>query len=118
MSAESDLYSLLSTDAGLAAQVGARIYPDLVPENVAVPYVGFERVAGTPLTAMSGARMGELAGFTLACWAETRIEAESLANTVVTALAASPFTHLARGAEVDEQTGRLATTLDYQILTD
>jgi len=117
MSAESTLYSILSTAAGVTALVSTRIYPDLVPEEKATPYIGYERVSGEQITTLSGDRLGELGGFTVACWAETRLDAEAVANSIITALTGSEFSLLARGSEVDEETGRLAATLDYQILT-
>ena len=117
MSAESQLYALLSADAGVTALISTRIYPDLVPELKTPPYIGYERVGTEPIVAISGAALGQIANMTLACWSATRVEAEAVADAVVAALAGSNFIHLTRGAEVDEATGRLAATLDYQILT-
>lgn len=116
MSAESDLYTLLSGNAGVAALVSTRIYPDLVPEGKTLPYIGYERVSTEPVNALSGAQLGALVGLTVACWAGTRVAAEALADAVVAALAPSSFAYLARGVEMDEATGRLAATVDCRIL--
>lgn len=116
MSAETQLYAILSADAPLGALVGARIYPDLLPEESVVPYIGYERVATEPIVTVHGGLAGQDVRITIACWAATRIQAEQLADTVVAAMQAAGHIYDARGAEVDETTGRLAATLDYMIL--
>lgn len=117
MSAESSLYAALAAAPGVAAMVGDRIYPDLVPEGKAAPYIGFERTATELFNSISGVALGQIAHLTLACWAATRVEAEAIADAVGAALAGTDFIHVVRSAEVDEATGRLAAIMDYQILT-
>lgn len=117
MSAEATLYSLLSAAPGVTALVSTRIYPDLVPEEKAAPYIGYERTSTQPIVAISGATLGEIVTLTLACWADTRIAAEALADAVTAALQTSVLTYVSRGSELDEPTGRSAATLDYQTLT-
>lgn len=117
MSAESTLYTLLTGNPGVTALVGTRIYPDIVPEGKATPYIGYERVATDPVAVMSGPAPAAIARITLACWADTRTAADAVAAAVVAAMVNTDFTHLASGSEVDEATGRLSTTVDCQILT-
>ncbi len=116
MSAESTLYSLLSGNAGVTALVASRIYPDLVPEEKTPPYIGYEQTGSEPVTDIAGTILARIPRFTIACWATTRIGAEAIADAVSSALANTDFTYLARNVEIDETTGRLASTLDYQIL--
>ena len=116
MSAESTLYSILSTAAGVTALVSTRIYPDLVPEEKATPYIGFERVGTAPVATIHGTILADEVQMVIACWADTRLAAEQLADAVETAMTAAKEIYTARGSEYDEQTGRCAATLDYNLL--
>jgi hypothetical protein len=53
----------------------------------------------------------------IACWADTRVQAEAIADAVASAMATAGYPYAARGSELDEATERLASTLDYTILT-
>ena len=46
MSVESALYDHLTADAALTALVSNRIYPTVAPQNVTLPYVTFNVIAG------------------------------------------------------------------------
>jgi hypothetical protein len=57
MRAEKVIFTLLSADAGVSAQVGARIYPSRLPQNTAMPAIAYEAVSGmelTPIDAQAG----------------------------------------------------------------
>lgn len=45
MSLESEIYSRLSSYAGLTALTSTRIYPVILPQNVAMPAVSFQKVS-------------------------------------------------------------------------
>jgi len=115
MSAESALYTILSTASGVTALVSLRIYPDLIPEEKATPYIGYERASTDPLTTLEGTVLAERVGMVIACWADTRIAAEQLADAVRTAMLGKGWKADSRGSEIDESTGRLAATLQYSV---
>jgi hypothetical protein len=115
-SAETTLYSILSTAPGITALVGPRIYPDLVPQGIATPYIGYERVATEPITTIHGTILAQNARMMIACWADTRIAAEALADAVAAAMQAAGHLYSSRAAELDDATLRLAATLDYELL--
>lgn len=117
MSAEQDLTTILTAAPGVTALVGDRIYPDLVPESKAAPYIGYERVNTEPILTIHGPGLGDNVRLMVACWAKTRLEAEALADEVATAMQVAGHVYLARGAEYDESTGRSAATLDYELIT-
>lgn len=117
MSAESELYSLLSAASGVTDLVGDCIYPDLIPEGKDAPYIGYERVTTTPIATIHGTVLGTDVGLVVACWAATRIQAEQIADAVAAAMQAAGHVYTGRGAELDEATGRLAATLEYTLLT-
>lgn len=57
MRAEKVIYTLLTGDAGVAALVGARIYPGRLPQNTAMPALSYELVSSVdipPITALAG----------------------------------------------------------------
>ena len=62
MSAETQLYTLLTGAAGVTALVSTRIYPDLVPEDKDPPYIGYERVSTEPVTTLEGTVLASKAG--------------------------------------------------------
>ena len=117
MSAESQLYSLLSANAGVAALVSTRVYPDLIPEKVAIPYIGFERTGSAPATTLEGSVLAERVDIVIACWSATRIQANQIADAVRAALAGTSWRYAGSGSEVDEATGRLAATLQVSLQT-
>lgn len=42
---EAAVYSILTADSTLAALVGTRVYPQVAPQDVALPYVAYERIS-------------------------------------------------------------------------
>jgi hypothetical protein len=53
---EAGLFSLLSTDAGVSALVGTRIYPDIgPPDNPTYPYITYSDIAAHSEYALDGA---------------------------------------------------------------
>lgn len=117
MSAETTLYAILAGASGVTDLVGTRIYPDLVPQEKAVPYIGYERVGTEPIATIHGSVVAENVRLLVACWSATRLQAEQIADAVEAAMQAAGYIYAARGAELDETTGRLAATLDYEILS-
>lgn len=116
MSAESTLYGILSGNAGVTALVGTRIYPDLVPENVATPYIGYERIGSSAYATIHGTKLSDDVQMMIACWADTKLAAEALADAVEAAMLAAGEIYTARGRELDDATNRSAATLDYTLL--
>lgn len=45
MTLMTDLYTYLSTDAGLSALISTRLYPDEAPESASLPYVVYSQLA-------------------------------------------------------------------------
>lgn len=57
MRAEKVIFSLLNNDAGIAAAVGARVYPSSLPQNTTMPAIAYQYVSGTeinPIDAQAG----------------------------------------------------------------
>lgn len=117
MSAETQLYALLSGAAGVTALVSTRIYPILAPELKDPPYIGFERVSTNPVTTLEGTILAEEAGLAVACWALTSKEAAQVADAVLAAVSGTAWRYQGRNAEVDDATERYAETLQLTLTT-
>lgn len=115
MSAESMLYSILSSAPSVASLVGsgasARIYPDAMPEGIAYPVVVFSRTGTQPITTIDGVKHGEFATLSLQCWALTRAAADALADAVEAELLSAGELPDAREGAFDPEAGLFATTM-------
>jgi hypothetical protein len=111
MSAETALYAALSASSALAALVGTRIWPDVIPEDRAMPAVVFARTATQPFIALDGAKLAEVADLTIGCWAKTRGEADAVADAATAAVIAGGLQYAGRDAGFDPETGLFAATL-------
>ena len=80
MAIEDLIYTRLSGFAGLAALVGARIYPDELPQDVAVPAVVYSLVADDTPQPQQVTGQTDLirARYQFDCWAETPLEARNV----------------------------------------
>jgi hypothetical protein len=73
------VYSMLADDPGIAAIVGTRIYPTILPQNTPYEAITYQRISNTGTngsTALRGTR------YQINCWAETYAEAQALAAAV------------------------------------
>ena len=84
MSAESDIFAELSP--ALAALVGARIYPDVRPQEDELPAIVYYRESTEPINTIHGTNVGERVTMGVQCLAETRLEAEAIATAAQNAL--------------------------------
>ena len=123
MSAESELFTALAGDAPLVAVVGTRIYPDLVPQDKALPAIALFRTETRPInTIHGGPPLGADVAIEVWCMAETRLAANSLAALCVDAIPASEFVTVDQRsdivplAEKEEGNGILASVLTVEFL--
>lgn len=117
MSAESTVYDALRTDAGVAALVGTRIYPDAIAEGEALPAIVYSRVATEPTITIDGSIHNERVAMHIECWAMTREAAENIANAAINALLIARRYYNNRGSGYDPEVGAHAATLDVDIWT-
>lgn len=76
MTVEADLLAVLDP---LVAQ---RVYPDVGPDNVVMPYVTYQQVGGVPANFMSGVPDKRNGRFQINVWSRTRVEAMSLIRQI------------------------------------
>ena len=121
MSAETDLNAALLAAAPVTALVGtgnaARIYPDVVPQDVKLPAIAFVRADTEYLhTIHSDVPVGEFAILEIACMGTSRAEADDLAGKAIAALGAARFGIAGRRAEIDVEQGIWATIVTVRRL--
>lgn len=105
-----DTYYLAINVAGVAAVVGTRIYPDVLPEKCVYPAIVYSFKV-SPIMGISGNKLGEDLEFPTSCWAETRAAADAAADAVEAALSGTVFYVASREDAYDPETGLFATVL-------
>lgn len=78
---ESDLFTLLTHDAAIAALVASRVYPVQLAEDAALPALSYQIVSavGEPTMETSGLQRWRLQ---LDCWGDTYADASTLRQQV------------------------------------
>lgn len=82
MSQQSDLYTMLSGDATIAALVTTRIYPQKRPQDAASPAIVYAEVATEGTYTLGGVALDEQGVTQLMLFAETHAELVQLAAAV------------------------------------
>lgn len=82
MSLSGKVHDALANDTAVAALVGTRIYPRILPQHPTYPAISYQRISGTP---QQGSTTLRTPRYQIDCWATTDVGAEALA-VAVTAL--------------------------------
>lgn len=113
MSVESDLFSVL------AALVGNRVYPDVAPAAVVLPFITYQQVGGEPANFLAGLPSKRNARVQINTWAATRVEAMALIRQAEDAVRASALLNATTlggaVAERDEETMHFGARQDFSI---
>lgn len=86
MTVETVIYKELVDDAGVGALAGDRIYPLVAPQDVAMPYIVYERLAQDLEYDHSGPIAVQTAPFRLTIGAESYASAAEVEAAIATAL--------------------------------
>lgn len=115
---ENDIYTALTAGSPLPTSAGIRVYPVMMPQNVAMPAIRYQRVGVAPTASLDGDSGKDLVRFQIDCFAETYAAVKTLAVEVRAALTAigALFVGDIDGYEADAKLYR--ETLDYSIWTD
>lgn len=89
MSAESDLYTILSSDAGVAALVADRIHMQVMPEGEQYPAVVYSRGDEDPTYTIHGARVCSDVDIDIQVWARSPDQARAVMAAIDAALIVS-----------------------------
>lgn len=77
----------LVADAGVTAEVGTRVYPEMMPQNPTLPALTYQQVSQQNVdeTLQGSSQLG-VARFQISCYAEKYIDADSAARAVDAAM--------------------------------
>jgi hypothetical protein len=121
MSAETTLTATLLAYAPLTALVGsgssARIYPDNVPQEKALPCVAYSRTATEHTYTIHGSVIAEKASIEVWCMASRRADAEQMCDQVAAACKAAGYTLVGRRAELDTEAEVWGSVLNVEVWT-
>jgi hypothetical protein len=109
-----EIYTALSANAPVAALIGTRIYPLLMPESVLLPAIVYQTVATTPQNGFSGNHGLDNVRVQVDCWADSLPAAQALAAAVRPAMAVAPLYGLPLLALEDYD----STTQMYRVIQD
>lgn len=115
MSPEQTVNDTLRLATGVTALVGSRIYPDSAPEKTQTPYIVYTRLSTDPVYSLNNTPIAEQAFMQATCWAQTRIDAETVANAAQAALLAAQLPISGRSADFDPDTEQEGVVLDFDI---
>jgi Protein of unknown function (DUF3168) len=108
MSAESDLYAVLSGHAPLTALVSTRIYPNAIPEDQALPAVVYSTEGDAPEWCLNDTPAATPYRFRIVAWGVTRTAAKAIGDAIVTALLLSGVPYDNRFSGFDAEVGQFA----------
>ena len=101
MNGHTAIKALLTRSTALAALVGTRIYPDIMPDNPVYPAVTYQKLSGSSERGAVADPALMLAVFQVSSWAGSRLESARVASAVRAALDRIRKTTLA-GVVIDD----------------
>jgi hypothetical protein len=116
MSIETDLYSTLINNAGVAALVSARIYPPPVPESAITPYLFYEMITGARLSTITGVGDAKRKRIQIDCVAGSYAEAKTLAAAVFAALEGNGYLETETDAGWSAGVQRYTVAVDWSFM--
>ena len=116
MSAETSLYTALSSATGVTDLVATRIYPDSVPAEQQVPSVAYARTETEYVTTIhSAAPLGAFVSVEVVCMARTRAMAVAVADAALAAVQAVQFIPTSRRVDFDADLNLWGTVLALRV---
>lgn len=83
---ESTLFDLLTDNAGVAALVGTRVWPSVLPQNPTLPAIVYQEARTSTRVMAGGDTKGRESRFLLSAWATGYSSAKGVKAAVVAAL--------------------------------
>lgn len=83
---EQALYSILSADGTVSGLVGTRIYPNVIPQDVSLPAIAYQRISAMRVFSHGGPSCLARPRFQITCLATSYSSAKAVANAVRGAL--------------------------------
>ena len=117
MSAEENLYTALSSDGGVTALVGNKIFADKISQDTERPCIVYQRDSTEPTNTIMSTTVGEFINFTIVIHSDGRANADAIAAAIKTPLYAADFwqTDQSAGFEPELDANSVAVSYRYFI---
>ena len=79
---QTNLYTVLTSDASLSAKIGSRVYPLVAPQNPVCPYIIYLRVSKKDTADINGVSSLDAGRFQIDIWAKSYKESVEIAKLV------------------------------------
>ncbi len=86
---ESEIYTVLNTNIKINRRVNTRIYPIVMPQDVTLPAITYQRISAQMINDLGGYSNLENPHIAINCWALGYAEAKVMANEVQDAMYAA-----------------------------
>lgn len=116
-----DLNTFLKAASSVAAIVGSRVYPKMIPQNYSLPAIVHVITGESDTKDLAGSVMFTVTGVSITCWAAGYQNAALLADAVKTAMRTSTSYWWTAELEsetdgYDQETNEDNVTLNYSIV--
>ena len=116
MSIETTLYNALQNDATLTTLLSSRIYPQVAPDNAAVPYITYQVIVGTAFNLIAGAPDSERKVIQVNCISNSYSNAKAISEACKGAINASIGYLTGEGDDYFNQTQNHRVRLDFSLI--
>jgi hypothetical protein len=107
--------ALLKDTATITALIGTRYWPDIAPDDAALPRVTFQVISEIRNDFLSGPGIGKRCRVQINCWDRTRTGADAVANAVEVAASNAQGRIVFRQSTYDSDAQIYWTQLDWSI---
>jgi hypothetical protein len=86
---EALIYTVLANNADVKSRVNTRIYPVVMPQDVTLPAVSYQRISANPINYLGGYTGLKNADIVINAWGKSYDELKTLASKIHTAMNAA-----------------------------
>jgi hypothetical protein len=118
MSLETKIFTILTTDPAVSAVIASRCFPVVLPQNVTLPAVSYQRISGGQENSLKGSSNLENPRIQVDVWGTTYSAVKDLAAKVMAAMrAASTFKALVISDQdlFEDETETYRVSIDFSI---
>ena len=116
MSIEQTFFDTLSNDVTVSGLVGARIYPNVAPDNATVPYITYQVVVGISHNLINTAAATERKVIQTNCISNSYANAKVIAEACKSAINGTAGYLTSEGDDYYEQIERHRVRLDFSLI--
>ena len=116
MSIESTLYNAIQNDTAITALVSNRVYPQVAPDNAAVPYITYQVISTQAHNRLVGAPLSERKVIQVNCVSNSYTNAKAIAEACKLAINGAVGYLNGEGDDYFNQTENHRVRLDFALI--